>query len=194
MQVRKTYALKRFRDELVEVAAKHFDAYIRTTSVPSIAHKTVQEKSTSNTTRFEKSPENSCTNVVKNNSSKPPIDTKRNSSIISRSQFPKDLPNDELFLRLSKDEPHRAYSGFALLDNIESKLGSDKELIKIVLPTKSGLALSSFKGNLKALEEEISDYKICADALLEKASPWTSIRISNIPRSSVPAMRLFETS
>ncbi|POS82807.1 hypothetical protein EPUL_006309 [Erysiphe pulchra] len=88
-----------------------------------------------------------------------------------RPQPPKNQPDDRLFLRLSNDVPLRAYSGYALLDYIKSKLGSDKEPIKNVLPTKSGFVLCPSKGNLKVLEEKISENKICTDALLEKASP-----------------------
>ncbi|POS82172.1 hypothetical protein EPUL_006277, partial [Erysiphe pulchra] len=61
-QGRKAYALNRFREGLVEVAAKHFDAYIRGTPLPSIAHSTVQEESASSPIRFEKNPGKSYAN------------------------------------------------------------------------------------------------------------------------------------
>ncbi|POS81750.1 hypothetical protein EPUL_006845, partial [Erysiphe pulchra] len=65
IQGRKAYALNGFHEEIVGVAAKHFDAYIRGTPLPSIAHSTVQEETASSSIKFEKSPEKSYANAMK---------------------------------------------------------------------------------------------------------------------------------
>lgn len=136
----------------------------------------------SNESNISKSPAKSSSEAIKSGSNKTPITGKNNHQNNKHLQQPKEQPDDRLFLRLSNDNPLRTYSGFALLAYIKTKLSSDKELIKDVLPTKTGFALCPSKGSMKALEEKISAGKICAEVPIEKASPWTSYRISNVPR------------
>ena len=183
MPDRQASALRTIRDELVEVASKHFEAYVR--GIPAPQNKSLKNchtKTSSKDSNFVKSPTQRSPEAVKSSSNKTPIGGKNNDQNTKRPQQPKELSDDRLFLRLSNDNPLRAYSGFALLTYIKSKLGQDKELIKDVLPTKTGFALCPSKGNMKALEEKFFAGKICADVPIDKASSWTSYRISNVPR------------
>ncbi|POS87109.1 hypothetical protein EPUL_000842 [Erysiphe pulchra] len=147
MPVRQARALKLFCDELAEATSKHFEAYQR----PLCLRRAYVHA-----------------NAVKSRNPKAYSHTESDHQNSTHHNSPKEHADDRLFLRLSNDNPLRAYSGFALLDYIRSKLGSDKDLIKDVLSTQT---------------EKIMEKKIHEDAVLEKASPWISYRISNVPRS-----------
>ena len=85
-----------------------------------------------------KRPTRNYANAVKNNSPSTSAPTKTTAQNLAAPKHAKEQSDDRLFLRLSEDNPLRKYSGFALLGYIKSKLGSDKELINNVLPTKTG--------------------------------------------------------
>lgn len=81
------------------------------------------------------------------------------------------------------DSPLRAHSGYALRTILKFKLGSDGDLISNILQIKTGFALCPSKGNTDALGKKITTVNFFGDARIEKASPWTSDRISHVPRS-----------
>ena len=116
MPDRQASALRTFRDELVEVASKHFEAYVRgTPASPNKSPKNWHTKTSSKDSNLVKSPAQRGPEPVKSGSNKTPIGGKNNDQNTKRPQQPKELSDDRLFLRLSNDNPLRAYSGFALL-------------------------------------------------------------------------------
>ncbi|POS86001.1 hypothetical protein EPUL_000807 [Erysiphe pulchra] len=84
-------------------------------------------------------------NTVKSRNPKTHSHTKSDHQKSTLQNSPKEYADGRLFLRLSSNNPLRAYFGFALLDYIKSKLGSDKDLIKDVLPTKTDFSLCPSK-------------------------------------------------
>ncbi|POS81908.1 hypothetical protein EPUL_006380, partial [Erysiphe pulchra] len=180
---RQSRAFKKFYDEIVEIASKHFESYIqgapasnpRTTSplVNPITHDVEQNPT----------PIQSYANVLKRNTHPTPTTGKNITRISCQHHTSKQQTDDRLFLRLPMDSPLRAHSGYALQTILKSKLGSDGDLISNILPTKTGFALCPSKGKTDALKEKILSVNSFGDARIEKASPWTSYRISNVPRS-----------
>lgn len=90
--------------------------------------------------------------------------------------------DERLFLRLHKNDVLRQLSGYALQTHIKTKLGFEGHLLSNVLPTKTRFALCPSARNSETLVEKLASNNILNGKLLEKATPWTSYRISNVPR------------
>lgn len=155
MPARKAYALKLFCDELSEVTSKNFGVYIRDIPATSLPKKSLCVNLSPNDACLGIRSPKSYANAIKSRNPNTHFNTKSDHLNSTRHNSSKEHADDRLFLRLSNDNSLRAYSGFALLDYIKSELGSDKDLIKDVLLTKTGFSLCPFKGNLKALDEKI---------------------------------------
>ncbi|POS83204.1 hypothetical protein EPUL_003430 [Erysiphe pulchra] len=92
------------------------------------------------------------------------------------------LSDDRLFLRLPENNQLRTLSGYALQSLLKSKLGSDGHLLANTLPTKTGFALCPTKGNSEFLAVKLSGINTLNGKPIERASPWKSYRITNVPR------------
>ena len=87
-----------------------------------------------------------------------------------------------MFVRLPSNSSLRNALGYAIQTHLKSKLGSQSKLLSNVVSTKTGFALRPSAGNADALNEKLETVDLFGTAPIEKASPWTSYRIKNVPR------------
>ena len=86
-------------------------------------------------------------------------------------------------MRLPNDSVLRGYSGYALQTLLKARLGDHNKLLSNVLPTNTGFAFCPSTGHIDDLAEKVNSVGVFGNAPIERASPWTSYRIENVPRN-----------
>ncbi|POS85314.1 hypothetical protein EPUL_003327, partial [Erysiphe pulchra] len=150
-------ALKKFSDEIILVAKRHFEAYLKEVPAQIRKNESMDKEI------------NSRINISRKTSSKPTYAqvANINNKVTSQNAAPdnngphstkvfKSGTDDRLFLRLSESDPLRELSRYALQTHLKAKLGSDDQLLSNILPTKTGFALCPSKGNSSALANKLA--------------------------------------
>lgn len=105
MSAQITRALKKFYEQLVEVATRQFDTHVRETPVSSVTHENVPANSHSSSTRYRKSFFQSYVNAAKCNGHPFMAPGKSASQNPTENQYSKQKIDNRLFLRLPTDSP-----------------------------------------------------------------------------------------
>lgn len=173
-------ALTDLHEELAVVTRRHFEAFVRGAS--ALASNNDGTMPTQKSTPTKGISQSSYAQAASSNThSSQQLSTTNNVRQINK-EPQKPSPDERLFLRLSEDDQLRTLSGYALQTLLKSKLGPDGKLLANTLPTKTGFALCPTKGNSEILAEKLSATNTLNGKLIERASPWISYRISNVPR------------
>lgn len=177
---RQIRALTDLHEELAVVARRHFEAFVRGTS--ALASNIDGTMPTQKSTPMKGISQPSYAQAVSSNTHP----SQQLSTTVNARQTNKEpqkpSPDERLFLRLSEDDQLRTLSGYALQTLPKSKLGPDGKLLANTLPTKTGFALCPTNGKSEILAEKLSAINTLSGKLIERASPWISYRISNVPR------------
>ena len=80
------------------------------------------------------------------------------------------------------DSPLRIASCYAIQTYLNSKLGSQCQILPNVKSRNTRFALRPSAGNADALNKKLETVDQFGTALIEKASPWTPYMSENIPR------------
>ncbi|CCU81551.1 endonuclease/reverse transcriptase [Blumeria hordei DH14] len=91
--------------------------------------------------------------------------------------------DDRLFVRIPEGNTLRDHSAYAIQYHLKAKLGNEGQILTNVQSTKTGFALCPKDGDSENLMEKIKSVSFFGDAPVEKATPWTSYRIKNVPRT-----------
>ncbi|POS82098.1 hypothetical protein EPUL_006367, partial [Erysiphe pulchra] len=186
MSVRQANALKVFCDELVELASRHFEAYVRGISTQKpIPREQNKDKAAKNNTVLATNFKQSYASITKrDNITKPKaiLQTKKKNPTSLQKQII-NTQDERLFLRLPENSTLLTYTGYAVQTLIKAKLCADGSLLASVLLTKTGFSFCPSKGNSTALKNKRIEGNFFGDATIEQALPWVSYRISNVPRT-----------
>lgn len=178
------YALTSPRKDLTLVAKRHFEAYVKGIPVSSaISEHTDGSTVLLNNTPLKGISQSNYARAV--NSKACPLPPQMPISIIDRKtkEDTQMLNSDErLFLRLPENDTLRTLSGYALQTLLKTKLGPHGHLLANTHSTKTGFALCPTKGKSEILAENLAATRILKDKEIERAFPWKSYRISDIPR------------
>jgi hypothetical protein len=94
-------------------------------------------------------------------------------------------PETRLFVRVGTLHRMRQYGSYAILQSLKGVLGTDAPVLKEIQATKTGFALCTDSlTDLETLEKQ-SDRLASAiqDCKIERQTKWTTYRIDNIPRT-----------
>lgn len=184
MPARHVSALTDLCEELKVVAKRHFEAYIRGIPFPLTNSEHTDGKTTLRKNGTLKGiSQSSFAQVVNSNThTLPPQVPVNNNDRNAKENFKNSNSDERLFLRLTENDALRTLSGYALQTLLKTKLGSDGQLLANTLPTKTGFALCPTKGNSATLAEKLAATSTLKDKIIERASPWNSYRITNVPR------------
>ncbi|KAI0994346.1 hypothetical protein K3495_g13836 [Podosphaera aphanis] len=179
-------ALKDLCVDLAAVASRHFDAYINeipvskadTCTNPAPHRPTRNSEPASYANIARKGPNNCTPNSLLSRNKGPAC-----SGLQSRPQPQRHRTDDRLFVRIPEGDKLRDLSAYAIQSHLKAKLGTDGRLLTNVQSTKTGFALCPKDGDTAKLKETISKVNFFGDAQVEPASPWTSYRIKNVPRT-----------
>lgn len=203
-------AFKAFCDDMSVVAQRHFESYIRGSprppapyminidtpktppdSAPSLPSQPPscscsQSRSHPISTSQPSSYAQAAANPP-NHSATAPQTASVSSALSQRAQQKKLLPPDSrLFVRLPATHQARSFPGYAILTKLRASLGDAGHYLREVQTVKTGFALCpTAPTDLPALEACIPAITsfFGEDSHVEKASNWTSYRITAVPRS-----------
>ncbi|KAI1007630.1 hypothetical protein K3495_g597 [Podosphaera aphanis] len=161
-------ALKNLCADLAAVVSRHFDAYINETPPASYANIARQ------------GPENRITNSQLSRNNGPDCSGPQSQP---QPQSQRHRTDDRLFIRIPVGDKLRDLSAYAIQYHLKAKLEIDGRLLTNLQSTKTGFGLCPKNGDTVNFKETISKVNIFRDALMEIASPWTSYRIKNVPRT-----------
>lgn len=181
---RQVRALTNLYEELTAVAKRHFEAYVRGVATSLLPAENEAEKiPTLRNSAWNKTPHPSSVQALHLNAHTSPSQIPATSiDQCPEEDSTKPISDDRLFLRLPESDALRTISGYALHTLLKSKLGPNCQLLANTLPTKTGFALCPTKGNSASLAEKLATISILHGKVIERASPWKSYRISNVPR------------
>lgn len=176
--------------EMSRIATDHFDAYLKGQRAPQSPHTPQSPASTqpgSDTDATDNRP------IVQ---ALPPNPTPTYAQIAAQAPPPrvrkapakvptKPRPDSRLFVRIGPEHKARKAGPFAMLIALKGLLGANSTLIQevqevptgLALCTRSPEALSKLEEYTKAIEAYIGD------CIIQKQSPWTTYRLTNIPRT-----------
>ena len=203
-------AFKAFCDDISVVAQRHFESYIRGSPRPPAPYminidtpKTPPDSAPSlpsqppsqpqSRSRSQSIPTSQPSSYAQAAAIPPALPTTTPpiapaSSVLSqRAQQKKTpTPDSRLFVRLPATHQARPFPGYTILTQLRVSLGDAGHYLKEVQTVKSGFALCPISPtDLPALEAcipAITNF-FGNDSRVEKASNWTSYRITNVPRS-----------
>ncbi|CCU75642.1 reverse transcriptase [Blumeria hordei DH14] len=165
LPVNQSPALHACKTELALVVFKHFEAYVQGDAPPKA--KPYSPHSTKSDPKCYSSAARSPTG--KN---------------IQRTKTPKAVKSDDrLFVRLPNNSAIPGYSGYALQTLLKTRLGKHKKLLSNVLPKNTGFAFCPSTSHTDDLAEKVNSVGVFGNASIERASPWASYRIENVPRN-----------
>lgn len=179
-------ALKKFSKEIMLVAKRHFEAYVRGVTAQICNYVNSEEKITVSNHNIGKTKSKPSYAQVATTRTKA---THQNTALDNKNIAPRYKKNaksntdDRLFLRLSEGDKLRSLSPYALLTHLKTSLGPDAHLLINAQITKSGFALCPKAGESSALKDKISSISLLSNVTIDNATPWTSYRIQNVPRS-----------
>jgi hypothetical protein len=205
-------AFKAFCDDMSVVAQRHFESYIRGSprppapyminidtpktppdsapSLPSQPPSRSRSQSHSRSHSISTSQPSSYAQAAAkplNHSATAPQTASVSSALSQRAQQKKPLhPDSRLFVRLPTTHHARSFPGYAILTKLRASLGNASHYLREVQTVKTGFALCpTTPTDLPALEACIPAITsfFGEDSYVEKASNWTSYRITAVPRN-----------
>lgn len=203
-------AFKAFCDDMSAVAQRHFESYIRGSprppapyminidtpktppySAPSLPSQPPTRSRSQSGSRSQSQSSSQPSSYAQAAARPHPAETPptaTTSSVHSQRVQQKKFspPDSRLFVRLPATHQARPFPGYAILTQLRASLGDAGCYLREVQAVKTGFALCpSSPSDLPALEACIPAITsfFGKDSHVEKASNWTSYRITNVPRS-----------
>ena len=169
-----------FCKDLAEVATRHFDVYISGKLVSKIEPilepcRTPQALVTLTYAKVARRPQGIHTENIHS--------SRELARPSPKTQPQRHRTNDRLFVRIPDGDKPRCLSAYAIQSYLIAKLGKGGRVLVNLQSTKTSFALCPKDGEISKLKEEILKVSIFDNVAVESASPWTSYRINNVPRT-----------
>ncbi|CCU81843.1 endonuclease/reverse transcriptase [Blumeria hordei DH14] len=172
-------AFKSLCNGLAKVAARHFDAYLCDKPVTVTNDAAPPRRNAPKTAQTYANAASRASNKQFAGCHTPTLQTPAK----ARLQPKPTRTNDRLFVRIPEGNTLRGHSAYAIQSHMKAKLGNEGQILTNVQSTKTGFALCLKDGDSENLMEKIKSVSFFGEAPVEKATPWTSYRIKNVPRT-----------
>ena len=172
-------AFKSLCNDLAKVAARHFDAYLCDKPVTVTIDAATSNRNAPKTAQTYANAASRASNKQFAGRHTPTLQTPAK----ARLQLKPTRTDDRLFVRIPEGNTLRDHSAYAIQSHLKAKLGNEGQILTNVQSTKTGFALCPKDGDSENLMEKIKSVSFFGDAPVEKATPWTSYRIKNVPRT-----------